>query len=55
MAPGLCPGRILGLFLVVFLHLNIDEVPLLAIVESKFVLLGGETLVMVEQGLNLIN
>lgn len=33
--------------------LNIDEVPLLAIVESKFVLLGGETLVVVEQGLNL--
>ena len=42
-------------FRVVFLYLNIDEVPLLAIVESKFVLLGGETLVVVEQGLNLIN
>ena len=56
MAPGSYPGRILGLFLVVFLYyLNIDEVPLLAIVESKFVLLGGETLVVVEQGLNLIN
>ena len=55
MAPGSCPGKILGFFLVVFLYLNIDEVPLLAIVESKFVLLGGETLVVVEQGLNLIN
>ena len=36
-----------------FLYLNVDEVPLLAIIESEFVFLGSQSLVVVEQGLNL--
>ena len=35
-------------------YLNVDEIPLLAVIESEFVLLGGESLVVVEQGLNLV-
>jgi hypothetical protein len=33
--------------------LNVDEVPLLAVVECKLVLLGSEPLVVVDQSLNL--
>ena len=35
------------------LHLNVDEVPLLAVVESKLILLWSESLVVVDQSLNL--
>ena len=37
-----------------FFYLNVDEVPLLAVVESKLVLLWSESLVVVEQSLHLI-
>ena len=37
-----------------FLYLNVDEVPFLAVVESEFVFLGRKSLVVVEQGLNLL-
>jgi len=33
--------------------LNVDEVPLLAVVESKLILLWSESLVVVDQSLNL--
>jgi len=33
--------------------LNVDEVPLLAVIESELVLLGSESLVVVDQSLNL--
>lgn len=33
--------------------LNVDKVPLLAVIESEFVFLGSQSLVVVEQGLNL--
>ena len=36
-----------------FLYLNVDKVPLLAVIESEFVFLGSQSLVVVEQGLNL--
>ena len=38
-----------------FVYLNVDDVPLLAVVESKLVLLGSESsLVLVDQNLNLV-
>ena len=37
-----------------FYYLNVDEVPLLAVVESKLVLLGSESLVVVNQRLHLV-
>ena len=37
-----------------FSYLNVDEVPLLAVVECKLVLLGSESLVVVDQSLNLV-
>ena len=40
-------------FLFLFSYLNVDEVPLLAVIESELVLLGSESLVVVDQSLNL--
>ena len=37
-----------------FCYLNVDEVPLLAVVECKLVLLGSEPLVVVNQSLHLV-
>ena len=37
-----------------FFYLNVDEVPLLAVIESELVLLGSESLVVVDQSLNLV-
>ena len=41
-------------FLFLFSYLNVDEVPLLAVIESELVLLGSESLVVVDQSLNLV-
>ena len=38
----------------IFSYLNVDEVPLLAIIECKFVFLGCKSLVVVKQSLNLV-
>ena len=51
-----CPGLqfcVLS-FPPMFVYLNVDDVPLLAVVESKLVLLGSESLVVVDQNLNLV-
>ena len=40
--------------LFLFSYLNVDEVPLLAVIESELVLLGSESLVVVDQSLNLV-
>ena len=39
--------------LFLFSYLNVDEVPLLVVIESELVLLGSESLVVVDQSLNL--
>jgi len=36
-----------------FSYLNVDKVPLLAVVESKLILLWSESLVVVDESLNL--
>ena len=38
----------------IFSYLNVDKVPLLAIIECKFVFLGCKSLVVVKQSLNLV-
>ena len=54
MAPGSYPGNQDCLsFPSMFLYLNVDKVPLLPVIECEFVFLGSESLVVVEQGLNL--
>ena len=40
--------------LFLFSYLNVDEVPLLVVIESELVLLGSESLVVVDQSLNLV-
>ena len=40
--------------LFLFSYLNVDEVPLLVVIESELVLLGSESLVVVDQRLHLV-